>query len=127
MFAKAASTLLNVATALLMLVVVVLLVDLDKAILSLLLLLQVYGSMYYKVGKIPSPATIGNVQNTMGKERCLFVLHALASRHHALASSHHERHTTPSGTCVVAAIAASCVCVVQYVEDADDSGVRHGP
>ncbi|WIA20601.1 hypothetical protein OEZ85_004985 [Tetradesmus obliquus] len=26
----------------------------------------VYGSMYYKVGKVPSPASIGNVQNTMG-------------------------------------------------------------
>jgi hypothetical protein len=31
--------------------------------------LQVYGSMYYKVGQLPSPATIGNVQNTMGEQQ----------------------------------------------------------
>jgi hypothetical protein len=37
----------------------------------LLLAVQVYGSMYYKVGQLPSPATIGNVQNTMGVwQRC---------------------------------------------------------
>jgi hypothetical protein len=35
---------------------------------------HVYGSMYYRVGRLPSPATIGSVQNTMGGHMALYSL-----------------------------------------------------